>query len=201
LVNGGSVLEGMAKGTAFVALAGGVTMGLVAIKIPGALAAAAGGYVSGYAECGEECGENGALYSFGGKVLSNTLTALSPLWSKDVVPAEGTPELKAMQARNDTYATTGRPSSVRGTVSLIYSLLDEGYSHVWHTGDTKYVPSGSGMKLIEQNVPYPGEGYRGGWHFDFLFRNCTTRFYGGRYTHPGEYLSYFNYPGQGAYWW
>jgi len=207
---GGNIGEGILKGTGYGSIAGGVTGGLIALGVPNAIAAAGGGYSSGYAQCGGNCGAEGALYSFAGAIAHNALT-IAGVGADGKVPAQGTPEWEAMRAQNATYGTTPE-ISFKGTdtIWLLTGLLGSGHSHTWHTRDYAYedalgqrhgyVPSGHYYKFVQGNVPYPGQNYsENGWNnFRYFSNNCTSRF---GYLHPASYYSHYNYPGQGAYWW
>lgn len=208
---GGDVGDAMLKGAGYGAIAGGVTAGLIYAGVPGAIASAGGGYASGYTDCGAACGRAGAWAGFGGAVLSNALT-IAGVGAEGTVPAEGSSEWNAMNARNDTYVTTP-DVSFKGFDALwmLTALLGNGYSHTWHTQDITnvpgqthpgYVPSGHYYKFVQSNVPYPAnaQAYLAKQNFGLFTNNCTTRL-GLGFIHPAHYSSYYNYPGQGAYWW
>lgn len=207
LANGGNIGEGMLQGAGYGALAGGITGGLASLGVPNAIAAAGGGYASGYAQGGSASANEGALFSFGGAVLHNALT-IAGVGSDGKVPAQGSDELMQMRNTNASYAVTPSFSGVDDLFWGFMALIGNGYSHVWHTQDLKSIPSGRYYKIINGYVNYPGENYgklpgqknifTNDTGYNLFTNNCTTRF---GYISPALYYSSFHYPGQGAYWW
>ena len=200
-VYGGNVGQGILKGAGLGAIAGGVTMGLINFEIPNAIAAGIGGFASGIMDGGIGGGLEGALYSFAGTVLHNSLTIAGHGDHNSKVPEEGSHEWRELHKRGNTYVTTP-DVSLKGydAIFLLYALIGSGYSHAWHTSDVGYVPEGHFYRFVKNSVPYPpnAESYNIIRNYNLFTNNCTTRF---GYTHPASYLAHHHYPGQGAYWW
>ncbi|RJQ52386.1 MAG: hypothetical protein C4526_08215 [Nitrospiraceae bacterium] len=183
---------------------------MISLGVPNAIAAAGGGYASGYAQCGGRCAGEGALYSFGGAVLHNALT-IAGVGADGTVPVDEMykpDRLTFMQSQNNTYLTTHSFHGVDDILWNFIALIGNGSSHTWHTQDSQYVPEGSYYRHVQSNVPYPagaeaynhkvGNIFTSRTGFNLFNNNCTTRF---GYMHPASYYSNYNYPGQGAYWW
>lgn len=181
-------------------IAGGVTAGLIGFGVYPGLAAAGGGYASGYAACGTRCGEQGAMYALAASVLTAELM-LRDYGVDGEMPADSSSG-SAMLGENTTVVVTGDRTD--NWFWRVVAWLNDGFTHTAHSGDRGYWPTPHDKNYpryyvkVQSNVPYPGEAYLPITTFKgLLTNNCTTRL---GYSSPGTYSATYRYSYR-TYWW
>jgi len=187
--NGGNIGEGMLLGAGYGAFAGFATAGLIQCEVPTLIATMGGSAAAGYVEGGGDSAMEGAMYAF----ATSLATSLTRMKGYDTDEPLG--DRKSYKAREDaTFGVTGDRKGIGGQ---ILGILNEGFSHVMHPGDsrvdTEYWPNNNEqypryIKKIENGIEYRRQTWVDqGWR---LNRNCTTR-YG--YAMPGTYAAHYFY--------